>query len=237
MTRHPLRLVWMSLEDFDGSFDRLAAELPVDEQERAARFRVAAARHRFVLARVVLRRSLGSFLDADPGTFGFSTGDRGKPFLSTPEIEDPPRFNLSHSGDVVALIVGSIDVGIDVECLREMPRAGRLAHRFFSPGEQSVIDALSGPERDHAFLRIWTQKEAYLKATGLGVGMPLREVETEPDPAAPPGLRAVAGDRGEAASWSLIEVRIPGAVCTVALRGPAADPEIRQLTAADLNRR
>lgn len=235
MTRHPLRLVWMSLGDFDGSFDRLSAELPVEELERAARFRVTAARHRYVLARSFLRRSLGSVLDTDPRTLGFSMGDRGKPFLTFPEIEDPPRFNVSHSGDVVALIIGSVDVGVDVESLREVSNAGRLAHRFFSPSEQSIINSLGGPARDHAFLRIWTQKEAYLKATGLGVGMPLREVETEPDPKAPPRIHAVAGDTEEASRWTLLGADIPRAVCTLALLGPAKELVIQRITAADLD--
>lgn len=237
MTRHPLRLVWTSIEDFDGSYDHLLAELPAEEHDRAARFRVAPARHRYVLARSVLRQCLGSFLGIQPKNLRFSTGDRGKPYLASPEIENPPHFNLSHSGNVVALIVGPVDVGVDVESLREVSSAGRLAHRFFSPSEQSIVNALGGPVRDHAFLRIWTQKEAYLKATGLGVGMPLREVETEPDPKAPPRIQSIAGDRVEADRWTLLEADVPGAVCTIAVRGTTAELETERFTPADLGRR
>lgn len=237
MTRHSLRLVWLSLEDFDGADDALLAELPQEDHERAQRFRGIAARRRFVLGRSILRRSLGSSLAMDPTDLVFSAGERGKPFLAVPEIDDPPRFNLSHSGNLVVFVIGLVDVGCDVESLREVPNAERMARRFFSPSEQSLIESLGGSIRDRAFLRIWTQKEAYLKATGLGVGMPLREVETEPDPVSPPGLRAIAGDRDEAARWTLLEAEIPGAVCTVALRGPAADLQVQRFTPVDLDRR
>jgi 4'-phosphopantetheinyl transferase len=216
---HLLQLWWASLEDFDGSYADLSAQLPVEEQKRASRIRIAAARHRFILARNILRRCLGAFLGVDPTTLDIVAGHRGKPYLSPIAIGDPPQFNLSHSGDVVSVAIASVDVGIDVESLREVANAEKLARRFFSANERSAIDLLDGEARDRTFLRIWTQKEAYLKATGLGVGMPLREVETEPDPDASPRLLAISGDRNEAARWILLEVEIPGAVCTVAVRG------------------
>ena len=237
MTDHALRLLWTSLEDFDGRYDHLLAELPAEEQKRATRFRIDAARHRFVLARTVLRRHLSKSLGTNPKTLAFSTGGRGKPHLASSDIDDPPHFNLSHSGDVVVLVVASVDVGVDVESLREIPNAGRMAGRFFSRGEQSMINDLDEATRNRAFLRIWTQKEAYLKATGLGVGMALRTVETEPDPHASPRLLAIAGDREEAARWTLLEAEVPEAVCIVAVRGPMSTLEVRQFTPADLDAR
>ncbi len=234
MTAKTIRLRWAALPDFDGLLEALQERLPIEEQQRATRFRISEAQHRFILARTMLRRVLGANLGADPRILTFATGNRGKPFMAFPEIEDPPRFNLSHSGSVVALITATVEVGVDIESLREIANAERLARRFFSPGEQSSITRFAGAARDRAFLRIWTQKEAYLKATGLGVGMPLREVETEPDPAEPPGLRAIAGDRNEAASWTLLEVEIPDAVCIVAAREPAVELQVQRLMPVDL---
>jgi len=234
MTLHSLRLRWSSVPDFSGAMEELLPRLSAEEQQRAARFRISEARHRFILARVMLRHQLGKEIGIVPESVFFATGKHGKPRLDIPGIEDPSQFNLSHSGDVVVFVVGSVDVGVDVESLRDVPNAERMARRFFSPSEQSVIQSLGGATRYHAFLRIWTQKEAFLKATGLGFGMPLREVETEPDPAAPPGLRAIAGDKNEAANWTLLEVEIPDAVCTVALRGPAAELEVQRFTPVDL---
>jgi len=234
MTNRTLRLLWTSVADLADLHADLVAGLPIKEQERTARFGIDAARHRFVLARTVLRRHLGAALGVDPMSLVFAAGDRGKPALASPTIEDPPHFNLSHSGDVVAVAVAPADVGVDIEVLREISNAERMARRFFSLDEQSIINDLGGATRDRAFLRIWTQKEAYLKATGLGVGMPLREVETEADPANPPHLHAIGGDRAEAESWTLLEAEIPGAVCTVAIRGPRPMLEVRQFTPTDL---
>lgn len=85
---HALQLLWTSLEDFDGSYDHLLAELPAEEQQRATRFRIDAARHRFVLGRTVLRRHLSTSLGMDPKALAFSTSDRGKPHLAFSDIDD-----------------------------------------------------------------------------------------------------------------------------------------------------
>ncbi len=227
---HTLQLRWTFLEDFDGLYTEISAQLPDEEQQRASRFRIDAARHRFVLARTILRRCLGASLGVDPTTLVFAAGHRGKPYLSPLAIGDPPQFNLSHSGDVVALAIASVDVGVDVESLRAVANADTIGASVLQFGRTVNHRQARRRARDRAFLRIWTQKEAYLKATGLGVGMPLREVETEPDPQAPPRLHAIAGDSGEAARWTLLEANIPGAVCTVAVRRPAAKLEIQRFT-------
>jgi 4'-phosphopantetheinyl transferase len=134
----------------------------------------------------------------------------------------------------VILATAVIEIGIDVEVLRSVPRASAMARRFFSAAERDAVLLAEGGARDRAFLRIWTQKEAYLKATGLGVGMPLREVETEPDPAAPPRLVAVGGDRSEAARWAMTEIGIPGSICTLASLGVVAGIEARRIAANEL---
>jgi 4'-phosphopantetheinyl transferase len=228
-------LRWASLHDFARVLNELELRLPADERRRAARFRVGEARQRFVLARTMLRRELGEMLRTDPKTLNFGVSERGKPYLVRPETPEPPKFNLSHSRGVVAVVVAHTEIGIDVEGLRHITRAAQLARRFFSAGERAVVLAADGAARDRAFLRIWTQKEAYLKATGLGVGMPLNEVETEPDPTAPRRILAVAGDRDEGNRWELLQVEVPDAVCVVAMRRPALDLEVRRVTPADLD--
>jgi 4'-phosphopantetheinyl transferase len=234
MNDHTVDLWWASLASFEPTLDRLEAQLAVDERQRAARYRITAPRHRFVLARVLLRRVLGGLLDTRPSSLVFAAGTHGKPHLALPGFANPPRFNLSHSGDVVVLAVAPDEIGVDVEGRREIPRAERLACRFFSEDESRVVHGLDGAARDHAFLRIWTQKEAYLKATGIGVGVPLCEVETEPDPESPPRLVSVAGDSSEAARWTLFEAEIPDAVCTVAILAPNPTVRIRRALPADL---
>jgi len=225
-----LRLSWTTLADFDDRFDEFLENLPVDERVRADRFRIESARRRFVLARTLLRRELAIVVGVDPSVICFGVGDRGKPYMTRPTTGSAPRFNLSHSGDFVVLVVAEVEVGVDVESLRAVPNAERLALRFFSPVERRAVVSLEGGERDHAFLRIWTRKEAYLKATGVGVALPLRGVETEPDPGARPRLVAIGGDVNEAARWRLHDVEIPGAACTVASLGAISSLEVRRVT-------
>jgi 4'-phosphopantetheinyl transferase len=232
-----IHLWWASLRDFSSRIDDLEARLPADEQQRARRFRVSVAGHRFVLARTLLRRVVGGTLNVDPTSLVFATGERGKPHLAAPETDHPPHFNLSHSDKVVVLAVAPMEIGVDVENFRHEANAERLARRFFGPAERKVVCDLDAAARDRAFLRIWTQKEAYLKATGIGVGMPLREVETEPDPQAPPRLLVITGDRDEAARWTLLEVEVPGAVSMVAVREPAPKLHVQQFMLAELETR
>ena len=226
-------LRWALLSDFAGRFDRLETRLSPDERARAQRLRIEAARHRLILARTLLRSELGAILGVEPRRLEFEVAERGKPFLTSPSPPSPPGFNLSHSGDVVVVAIALGEIGVDVERLRRMTKAERLARRFFGPAEFAAVQSSPETARDHLFLRIWTQKEAYLKATGLGVGMPLREVETEPDPTRPVGLRAVSGDRREAARWSLTEVEVPGAVCVVALETQLSDLDVRRINSLD----
>ncbi len=230
-----LRLLWTDLTDFEDRFDEFFEELPAEEKVRAERFRIEFARRRFILARILLRHELAAIVGIDPSELGFEVGGHGKPELAEPNLETPPHFNLSHSGDLVVLAIAGTDVGADVESVRPVPNAEKLAHRFFSPAERLAVFSLDGGARDQAFLRIWTQKEAYLKATGLGVGMPLRGVETEPDPGAPPRLIAICGDQAEAAQWDLKEIELPGAVCTVASLGSVSNVEVVRRTPADFD--
>ena len=224
------QLLWAKLPDIEGRTDDLLAALPEDERARAGRFRIADARGRFVLGRTLLRRTLGELLAVPGESLALAVDDRGKPRLAERDAQRSLHFNLSHSGRVVALAVAAVPVGVDVEALREVANVERLARRFFSPAEAAAVLAAAGGDRGRIFLRTWTRKEAYLKATGLGIGIALREVETEPDPHRPPRLLAVAGDRTEAARWSLVEVELPQAVGTVAVLGGAPGIVVRRVT-------
>ena len=230
MTPAAPQLLWADLPDFEDRLDELVAVLPEPERERAVRFRIADARGRFVLGRSLLRRTLGDLLGVTGEGLALEVDERGKPGLAEPDRRRGLHFNLSHSGRVVALAVAAVPVGVDVEALREVANVERLARRFVSRAEAAAVLAAESPERDRLFLRTWTEKEAYLKATGLGIGMALAEVETDPDPSRSPRLLTIAGDPAEAARWSLVELEIPGAVCTVAVLGTAPDIVVRRVT-------
>lgn len=152
--------------------------LAADELARADRFRTAGLRQRFTAARAALRRVLAGYLGLAPESVTFVYGGRGKPALPGGEL----AFNLSHSGPLaVCAVTRQASVGTDVEEIRVCERAGAIAARFFSAAETREIVARSGHERDLAFLRAWTRKEACLKASGEGLHLPLTAFDVPVD--------------------------------------------------------
>ncbi len=136
------------------------------ERERARRYRREEDRHRFVLTRSWLRRLLGVYLGQDPAGVRVETMPKGKPFLAG----FPVLFNLSHSGDWALLgFCRDRPLGLDVEAHRSMPVLS-LARRFFQASEVATLEALSSVDQERLFFEYWTAKEAYLKATGEGLG-------------------------------------------------------------------
>lgn len=143
--------------------------LSADERVRADRFVFDDDRRRFARTRSVLRCLLGRQLGREPARLVFAPGPHGKPALA----DQPPegvRFSVSHSGDLalIALAAGS-DVGIDVERIERRVEFRALARENFSPEEALAVEALPEEEGRIVFFRLWTIKEAYLKATGAGI--------------------------------------------------------------------
>jgi 4'-phosphopantetheinyl transferase len=165
----------------------LRSLLDSGEELRLRRLQRQEDRERFLLGRGLLRLILGSWLERDPATIAFGSGPCGKPELLAPGPAapdggtPPPRFNVSHSGDLILLGFHAFrEVGVDVEQLRPVPEWEGIARRCLAPGEREAIRALPEGERDDAFLGAWCRLEARLKARGLG----LFGVEASAEPAA-----------------------------------------------------
>ena len=142
-----------------------------DETARAGRFHRALDRDRFIATRSILRRILADCLDraddAAGGTLRFSCGPAGKPSL----VNDPGlRFSVSHTEGLAAIAVTRAgEVGIDVEAVRPMRDTDRVVRLVFSDAERAAMLGCPPGERDTLFYRIWTRKEALLKAMGVGL--------------------------------------------------------------------
>jgi 4'-phosphopantetheinyl transferase len=151
----------------------LERHLSPDELERAARFRFARDRRRYVVARGVLRALLGRVLSIRAIDVCLQYGAQGKPALAHAHDSDV-QFNLAHSHELalIALACGAA-LGVDVEYQRELDDAERLARRFFSAQEVAALLAAPAAQRKTTFFRIWTRKEAFIKATGKGLSQPL----------------------------------------------------------------
>lgn len=216
-TGRVITLWWTSIRDHAASLDGYVRCLGADEQLRAARFRVQGSRLRFIAAHAMLRTLLARSLGVPPEVLRFAEGGRGKPSLLSPAIHPEPRFNISHSGDVAVVALADSEIGVDVEAQRPLPKLDALARRFFSDAERRRLADVSGRARETMFLEMWTAKEAYLKAVGSGVAMPLTQLEIDPDG---PAIERIAGDPHVAGQWNLLGVTLPGpTVCTVAVRG------------------
>ena len=185
---------------------QLARGLSPDELVRADSFVFPRDRRRFVAARGMLRWLLCGYLDCEPRVLALRDGPNGKPELATPSGSPPVQFNYSRSqGGALYAVTRGRQVGVDLEALRPVPEAEQIAKRWFSPRERAALAAIPDAQRDEAFLRAWTSKEAYAKAVGIGIASGLERIEVALAPSKPPKLRAIDGDPGEAARWSMPE--------------------------------
>src|SRR5947207_5614145 len=152
---------------------RFHATLSPDERNRSARFRFERDRQRFVVARGVLRDLLGRYLQTEPGQISFVYNRFGKPDLA-PEFGNPLKFNLSHSaGLALVAIATASNVGVDLEYVRVQSDYADIARHFFSAAEVDYLTAVPSHLYAEAFFSCWTKKEAYLKACGEGLAIPL----------------------------------------------------------------
>ena len=145
--------------------------LSEDEQARWKRFRFARHAREFLATRALVRTALSHYHPLAPEAWSFHANAHGKP---SAEPERGLRFNLSNSpGLVVCLISQGAEVGVDVEPCERAEKIAALAPEVFSPRERAQLEALHGPERLDRALSLWTLKEAYIKARGLGLSLPL----------------------------------------------------------------
>jgi 4'-phosphopantetheinyl transferase len=166
--------------------DELARTLSSDERARASEFRFDDPRRRFVIARGALRRLLGEYLAVKADKVELALDNNQKPALADSHATFGLRFNVSHSGDVALIAVTEgCEIGVDVEQLRDVGRLEQIARRFFHPAETKAVLATPTAERNHAFLRCWTGKEAVLKAFGTGITGSLADFQV-PTHDAPP---------------------------------------------------
>lgn len=212
--------VWQaSLDRAPEEVERLAATLMDDERARADRFRFDRDRRRFVVSRGVLRAILGHYLDGPPGRVRLAYGPHGKPALAASPSSSGLRFNLSHADELALYVVArDREVGIDVECVAAAPPTGMT--RFLSPREAAALHALPSSQQAAAFCAGWVRKEAYVKAKGVGLGLPLDRFDASLDPDQAIVLLRVDDDPEEGQRWSLWSVNPgPGYAAAVCVEG------------------
>ncbi len=176
--------------------------LSSDEIDRANKFYFERDKNRFIVARGTLRKILSLYLNIESHKLKFSYSDRGKPNLPSSSI----LFNLSHSQDLALYAITTVNlIGIDLEYIRPLADAESLAKRFFSPQEYNLISQLPPQQQPEIFFKMWTCKEAYLKATGDGLAGGLEKVEVFFTPEQPIRFLNINGDVQEASRWYLYQ--------------------------------
>jgi 4'-phosphopantetheinyl transferase len=182
---------------------RLEPTLSRDEIERANRFRFPEHRRRFVIARGTLRRLVSNYLSITPEKVAFQYQESGKPELA-PGHRSELHFNVSHSEDLAAFsFVLSRPIGVDVEMVRCDVDVHGIPQRFFSTAEQDALARLTGPHKFRGFFNCWTRKEAYVKAVGSGLSLPLRDFDVSLLPGEPARLLATRPDAQMAGRWTM----------------------------------
>jgi 4'-phosphopantetheinyl transferase len=187
----------------------LRSTLSSDEHKRAQRFYFDRDRERFIVGRGLLRVVLGRYLGRSPEKIRFSYNRYGKPALAERSAAPAVAFNLSHAGSLVfCAFTRNRAVGVDIEPLRRFANAAQLVERFFSDREKRVFRSLPESRKAEAFFTCWTRKEAYIKALGKGLSMPLNQFSVTFGPDEPAKLMHTSADSTSSSRWFLKGIRI-----------------------------
>lgn len=183
--------------------DQLASLLIDSERDRAERFIAEKHRGRFIIGRARMRQILGRYTNQSPQSVALKYENLGKPFLADEKLRRF-QFNFSNSSDLaICAVTLTQPIGVDLERIRSMADMLGLAQRFFADKETERLLAQPVANQPDAFFRLWTRKEAWLKAIGKGLTFPLRDVEVSFDDM-DCCVQSINQDATAAESWDLI---------------------------------
>jgi 4'-phosphopantetheinyl transferase len=166
-----------SLDELAKNQDRAIAVIDSEEQARADRFINPAHGDNYRLVRGTLRLCLANYLGLPAEDIRFETNQYGKPEVAPEQNQRAVHFNLSHSHRMAAfLFTLGLSVGVDIEYIKPLKNMTGLAQHVCSPKELKEFLALSPAQQQDGFFRLWTRKEAFIKAKGQGLSMGLRSI-------------------------------------------------------------
>src|SRR5688572_22804268 len=188
----------------------LSGILTDDELDRANRFSFEIDRQRFIAARGALRSILSRYITIDPSRLRFHYNQYGKPFLAPEFSSSLLNFNLSHSGSMALYAIArNMEIGVDVERLRSDFAYEEVAERFFSTNEAAGLRRIPTEKKLEAFYNCWTRKEAYIKAHGEGLSLPLDSFDVSFAPWKPALLLITKDEPLESSRWTILDLK-PG---------------------------
>lgn len=184
--------------------DRYWNVLTKDEKERADRFYFDKDRMAWLFSRGILRTILSQYLGIKPDAIRFQYTSYGKPFLDPLQNPAGLHFNVSHTHHcILYAFTKNIDIGIDVEYLKSDIDHQGIAKNFFSPYEYQLLTNANHEQQNTLFYKIWTCKEAFIKAIGQGLSYPLADFDVAVQENEPAKVLNIKGEPHEANQWTL----------------------------------
>lgn len=188
---------------------RIYSILSKKEKARASRFKFEEHRLKFIAARATLRKILSHYLSIDPNAISFTENKYGKPGLKDEINKSSIFFNISHSHNMALFAISNEEnIGIDIEAVNRKIDFDEISKRFFSDRENEHIQALPISQKSIDFYKIWTAKEAFIKAIGQGLSFPLKEFEISLNNNTI-SLASIYGDPNKASTWNLFKYDVP----------------------------
>jgi 4'-phosphopantetheinyl transferase len=182
--------------------------LAPDEAARARRYVFEQHRRQSVVAWGMLRKLLSKYTAVAPQSLVFGRNAFGKPHLVEP-ADSPIQFNMSHThGIILYAVTRDCPIGVDVEDTQRRGGGIELARRFFARVEVAALETLPPQVQHDAFFRFWTLKEAYIKARGLGLSIPLQSFAFTLGDGRPPTMALTKPDEGTPNAWQFAELRL-----------------------------
>jgi 4'-phosphopantetheinyl transferase len=209
------QLRWISLDAEAARLSAYASLLDTEERTRAGRYAFEQDRRRFTITRAVLRITLADALGIAPAALRFGSTPYHKPFVAWPREGRGLHFNVSHAGDFALIATAQRhSIGVDVERVRDDVDCAQMAERIFSTRERAALAEVAQTARPRAFFDLWTRKEAYVKARGLGLSLPLDSFDValnhpKTANAARSLLLATRPDAGDVARWTVRALPAP----------------------------
>ncbi len=177
LSRDTLHIWRFEIPNSEDQFNNYLKLLSEDEVERSQRFYFQKDRNEYVCCRGFLRESLSKYLDVDPVEIQFDYGKFGKPEIIALQKKPKIKFNISHSKGQALLAVSDTDeIGVDIEYIKKIPEMFDIAKELYTQNENSILRN-SNDEAAQLFFRIWTRKEAIIKAVGHGLSAPLVSID------------------------------------------------------------
>lgn len=194
--------------------------LSPEEMANAKRFIKQSDQIKFMVSKAMTRKVLSRYLNCTPEKIVFHIGEHGKPFIAETDLQ----FNVSHAGDYFLLgVTLKNKIGVDIEHEKKAVDYVGIAERFFALSEYETIAQLPVAKQKAAFYRCWTLKEAFIKATGLGLSFGLSNFEVDAiERGDQSKLLRVNGKAADAQAWTLLSIALPnlsGYFAAVAVEG------------------